>query len=267
MHTASKIYTTVVGIVVGSLLVFQACKGPDGAQGPIGPQGTTGVAGPTGPTGPQGVSGVTGPQGASGVVGPVGPAGPQGPIGNANVVYTAWKVVDNSGNYYRTPDNLRVDLGNDGKTASALLTKDVIDKSLIYIYFKFGQLGYDQSIGTYRLYERIQQGNAYGSLKIPGRTTTDVNDYIYYAANHDFLGENYLRFNINLYTQTYDQAKAQWVANTEMIGKNAQYFRDMAKDMPQYRIVIVNGSTLGGRREAIDFKDYTAVKQAFNLVD
>ena len=41
----------------------------------------------------------------------------------------------------------------------------------------------------------------------------------------------------------------------------------MVKDLPQYRIVIVNGSTPGGRAAAIDYKDYAAVKRAYNLPD
>jgi hypothetical protein len=189
-------------------------------------------------------------------------------MGNANVAYTAWKVVDDIGNYVRSPDNMRVDLGNAGKTANALLTKEVMDKSLVYIYFKFGVLDYDQSIGGYRAFERIQPSNYAGYLKIPGRTTSDFNDFIYYYGSHDFLGENYLRFNITMNTQTYDTAKNAWIANTEMIGKNAQYFRDLVKDLPQYRIVIVTGNVLtGSRKTNIDFKDYAAVKEAFNLPD
>ncbi|WP_261340788.1 collagen-like triple helix repeat-containing protein [Spirosoma montaniterrae] len=263
--------TRLSAFVLTVFILTYACKGPEGPQGPIGPQGTQGTIGVTGPQGVSGATGATGPQGvsgATGATGPQGPQGPQGPIGNANVAYTAWRVVDNSGNYSRTSDNMMVYMGNEGKTASTLLTKEVMDKSLVYIYFKFGQLLYDQSVGTNQLRERIQQGNATGMTKIPGHTTSEFNDYIYYNVSHDYLGENYLRFNVNLFTQTWDQAQAKWVPNSEMVGKNAQYFRDMVKELPQYRIVIVNGSTLtGGRRAAVDFKDYAAVKQAFNIPD
>ncbi len=257
--------TRLSAFVLAVFMLSYACKGPEGPQGPIGPQGPQGTQGGVGATGPQGVSGATGATGPQGVSGATGATGPQGPMGNANVVYTAWKTVDNSGNYFRSPDNLRVDMGNAGRTASPLLTKEVMDKSLIYVYFKFGALDFDQSIGGYRLFERIQPGNASGYVKTPGRNTSEFNDYIFYNVNHDYLGENYLRFNVFLYTQTWDGTK--WVANTEMIGKNAQYFRDMVKDLPQYRIIIVNGSVAGGRRAAVDFNDYAAVKQAYNLPD
>jgi hypothetical protein len=269
MHTLTRIYTGGVAVLMGGLLLVQACKGPEGPQGPIGPQGTTGATGatgPQGPTGPQGLSGATGATGPQGVSGVAGPQGPQGPMGNANVSYTAWRTVDNTGNYFRSSDNMRVDLGNSGRTANTLLTKEVMDKSLVYIYFKFSVIDFDQSIGGYKQSERIQPGNFGGYIKIPGRTTADFNDFLYYFGNHDYLGENYLRFNITLYTQLWDGSK--WVANPEMVGKNAAYFRDIVKELPQYRIVIVNGSTLvGGRKANVDFKDYNAVKQAFNLPD
>ncbi len=182
--------TAGFGLVALLLAVFVSCKGPEGPQGPAGPQGTTGATGAVGPTGPQGVSGVAGPQGLTGV------AGPQGPMGNANVVYTAWKAVDLSGNYFRTPDNLRFDLGNDQKTASTLLTAEVMDKSLVYVYFKFGQAAPDNANGGARLVERIQASNANGQVKITGRTTNNFDDFITYFVNHDYLGVNYLRFNL-----------------------------------------------------------------------
>lgn len=247
-----------------------SCKGPEGPIGPAGPTGATGVAGATGPqgttgaTGPQGTTGATGPQGVSGAT---GATGPQGPMGNANVVYTAWKPVDLSGNYYRYPDNLGVDLGNDQKTANALLTAEVMDKSLVYVYFKFGQQLYDNAAGEFKLIERIQASNAFGNALISGRTGAKFDDFIQYYINHDYLGTNYLRFNLHMYTQQYDQATAKQVPVTDLIGKTAQDFRNMVKDLPQYRVVIVNGSTPGGRAAAIDYKDYAAVKRAYNLPD
>ncbi|GAB4033063.1 collagen-like triple helix repeat-containing protein [Spirosoma gilvum] len=234
--------------------LISSCKGPEGPQGPQGPSGSTGA------------TGATGSAGATGATGPAGATGPQGPMGNANVVYTAWKPVDISGNYYRYPDNMGVDLGNDQKTANALLTADAIDKSLVYIYFKFGQSGYDNTSGEYKLFERIQAGYANGNVKIPGRSTNNYDDYISYYVNHDYLGVNYLRFNVHGYTSMYNQ-QGQQVAVSDLIGKNAQAFRDMFKDLPQYRMVIANGSTPAGRMAAIDFKNYAAVKQAFNLPD
>ncbi len=254
-----------IGLGIAALIVLLAssCKGPDGQQGPVGPQGTTGA---TGVTGPQGVSGVVGPVGPAGPQGLTGVAGPQGPMGNANVVYTAWKAIDVSNSYYRDPTNLVMYIGNDGKSDYALLTKDVIDKSLVYIYFKVGQQSYDQPSGEYKLVERIVPGNAYGQLKIPGRTTNGNQDFVGYGIYNQPIGVNFLNFTLRLDTYSYD-AQSKQVAVPELIGKNAQFFRDMVKDMPQFRVVIVNGNIVGGRTASINFKDYASVKQAFNFVD
>ncbi|GAB3640141.1 collagen-like triple helix repeat-containing protein [Spirosoma arcticum] len=243
------------GFVALLFMVVSSCKGP---EGPAGPQGTPGLAGTTGPTGVSGATGATGPAGVSGVA---------GAMGNANVVYTAWKAVDLSGNYYRYPTNLELDLGNDQKTANALLTTDVMNKSLVYVYFKFGQALYDNASGAFSLVERIQASNAYGQVKIPGRTTSTYEDFAGYSVSHDYLGVNYLRFNLRLYTQQYDQAQNKMIPVAELVGKDAQFFRDMVKDLPQYRIVVVNGSTPGGRAAAINCSDYAAVKRAYKLPD
>lgn len=229
-------------------IIVASCKGPEGPQGPAGPTGAAGT------TGPQGVSGVAG---ATGV---------QGPMGNANVMYTAWKTPDLSSYYNRFPDNLEVILGNDANRVNALLTADIINKSLVYVYFKYGQLLYDNSSGEWKLGERIQATNAFGSVKIPGRTTSKYDDFIQYYANSDDLGVNNLHLYMYLHTNQYDQQGKQ-VPVADLIGKDAQFFRNMVKDLPQYRLVIVNGSTPGGRQAAVDFKNYAAVKQAYNLPD
>lgn len=244
-----------------------SCKGPQGPVGPSGPAGATGPTGTTGATGPQGASGVagaTGPQGVSGV------AGPQGPMGNANVVYTDWKT-PNFDIFNAFQDNSAVYLSNQN-TANVLLTKEVIDKSMVYVYFKIGQLLADQSTGSFALAERIQAPEALnsgvpGSVKIPGRTTNTESDFVYYYLNRDLIGPNYLKFNLTLYTSQYDQAQNKSVTVAELVGKNAQFYLDLLKNLPQYRIVIVNGSTPGGRAAGVDFTDYATVKRAYNLPD
>ncbi len=262
-----QVSTGLLGLL---LMLVISCKGPDGPQGPAGPtgatgpQGVSGVAGATGPQGVSGATGATGPQGISGV------AGPQGPMGNANVVYTAWKTPTYD-IFSAFTDNSAVYLSNQN-TTNALLTKDVIDKSIVYVYFKFGQLLYDQSIGGFATPVRIQSQGALnnglaGAVKIPGRTTNTGTDYVYYYINHDVIGENYFKINMTLYTSQYDQVKNVNVPVADMLGKSAQFYKDLVKDLPQYRIVIVNGSTPGGRQAAVDFKDYAAVKRAYNLPD
>ncbi|WP_461084027.1 hypothetical protein [Spirosoma flavus] len=242
---------TALGVVAGMLLLVMSCKGPEGPQGP---------AGPAGPTGATGATGATGPAGASGVAGATGPAGPAGPTGNANVVYTAWKTLDLSSSYYRSPDNKEFFIGNDNNTANATLTKDVLDKSVVYVYFKVNRKLNTGS--TITLQELINPINALGHIKIPGRTTNVDDDYMLYEVSHDYLGVNYLRLTVHGYT-----TNAAGTAIPEFVGKTAADFRALFTTLPQYRIVIINGSTPGGRSGAVDFKNYASVKQAFNLPD
>jgi hypothetical protein len=243
-----------IGLVALLFMVVVSCKGPEGPIGPAGPTGTTGTAGTTGPQGVSGVAGATGPQGVSGVT------------GNANVVYTAWKPVDVSSSYFRTADNLYTYMGNDNSTDYPLITQDVFNKSLIYVYFKYGALKYDPSTAEEKLVERIQPANAYGYVKLPGHTTSTFFDYLSYNVYNQPIGVNFLNFTLRMDTQTFDaNGKPQPIP--ELVGKNAQFFRDLVKDMPQYRVVIVNGSTPGGRAGTVDFKDYAAVKRAYNLSD
>ncbi|GAB4033060.1 hypothetical protein [Spirosoma gilvum] len=245
------------GLIVFFFLLAVSCKGPEGPQGPQGPVGPSGTVGATGATG------ATGPTGASGVT---GAAGAQGATGNANVMYTAWKSPDFSTYYYRFPDNLQAIIGNDGNQTNALLTADVIDKSMVYVYFKTGALQYDNTTADYKLVERIQPSNGYGYVKIPGRTTSNSQDYVQYWLNSDNIGVNNLHMYMYFFTSLYDQQGKQ-TPIADFVGKNAQFYRDMVKTAPQYRIVIVKGTVAGGRTAAIDFKDYTDVKQAFNLPD
>ena len=57
----------------------------------------------------------------------------------------------------------------------------------------------------------------------------------------------------------------------EYVGQNPAYFRALVKDLPQYRIVVVYGSTKGGRASyegrPVDFSDYAQVKAYFSLRD
>lgn len=247
-----------IGLMALLFIFVSSCKGPEGPQGPQGPAGT---AGATGPQGASGVAGATGPQGVSGL------AGLQG---NANVVYTDWKT-PTFDIFNAFQDNSAVYLSNQN-TANALLTKDVIDKSVVYIYFKIGQLLADQSTVSFAPTERIQAPEALnsgvpGSVKIPGRTTNTESDFVYYYLNRDLIGPNYLKFNLTLYTSQYNQAQNKTIPVTELVSKNAQFYKDLLKDLPQYRIVIVNGSIPGGRAASVDFKNYAAVKRAYNLPD
>lgn len=246
-----QISTGLVGLL---FMVVVSCKGPEGPIGPAGTTGTTGTAGATGPQGVSGVAGATGPQGVSGVT------------GNANVVYTAWKPVDVSSGFAQTTDMFYTFLDNIRTATNPLITQDVIDKSIVYTYFKTGALQYDPANAAFGLVERVQAGSANGYAKIPGRTKNDFADYLYYTANQSEMRVNYFPFSITLYTNYYD-AKGTQTVLPETVGKTAQFFRDIVKDLPQYRMIIVKGSTPGGRAATVDFKDYAAVKRAYNLPD
>lgn len=242
----SRLVQTGMGLVVLVLMLVVSCKGPDGPAGPAGPTGAPGAAGAAGATGPAGASGV---------------AGATGPMGNANVVYTDWKSMDVSGNVFQYPTGNQVDLIPQS-TANALLTKDAINKGLIYVYYKFGQLQ------NTTLVERITQNQVpFGRVKIPTRTTNTAQDYATYQITMDNLGENYFAPKISLTTGYYDSQKDEFVLFPDIAKQPAQFYRNLFSTLPQYRIMVVNGSVKAGRLGAVDFTDYAAVKQAFNLPD
>ncbi len=256
-----------IGLVAPLLVFFASCKGPEGPTGPAGTTGSTGTMGTAGPTGPQGATGTagtTGPQGASGVTGAVGATGAtgaQGAPGSPNVVYTAWKPVDLSTNFYAYPDNSSIYLGNDTKTANAVLTQDAIDKGLIYIYYKTGQKESDLASGETKLVERILPTNGFGWIRIPGRTTSRDEDFTNYYIGNEVISFNYLKFTGFIYTNR------NGVVTPDIAGKSAQFYRDMLKDLPQYRIIVAYGGTPGARMGSVDFKNYATVKRAYNLPD
>ena len=244
----SHFVQTGTGLVALLLILISSCKGPEGPAGPQGPAGTAGAAGTTGATG------ATGPTGASGV------------SGNANVQYTDWKPVDVSGNFFKYPDNTQVDL-SPTSTANALLTQDAIDKGLIYVYYKFGQLSYVQASDSYVLMDKITQNTVpFGRVKIPGRATSGATDFTTYQITTDYLGVNYFAPKISLTTGTIVNGD-QFQLIPELTNQTAAFYRAMFASMPQYRIVVVAGNVKAGRMGAIDYSDYAQVKQAYNLPD
>lgn len=223
-----------------SLIWISACKGP---QGDVGPAGTIGTQGTTGTT------------------------GVAGPAGNANVVYTAWKTPTWE-NFGRSPDNRRAFLNiSEAGKANAAFTADAINKGVIYTYIKIKALNYDNVNGEYALVERITPQGAYTYAKIPGRQTNTYEDFMATYVGYDpNMAVNYFYPFLQVITERYDLTQQKYVPLEEATGKPAAYFRDLVKDLPQFRHVIVNGST-AGRMAAVNFKDYAAVKKAFNLPD
>uniref|UniRef100_UPI003B3A1886 collagen-like triple helix repeat-containing protein n=1 Tax=Spirosoma sp. TaxID=1899569 RepID=UPI003B3A1886 len=243
----SHLVQTGSGLIALLFMLVVSCKGPEGPQGPQGPAGPTGATGATGPAGASGVAGAT------------------GPMGNANVVYTDWKPIDVSGNFFVNPITKEVTL-SPASTASSLLTKDAIDKGLIYIYYKFGSVQSTTAPQSFTLAERISQsGNvSQGYAKIPGRTTNLIDDYVTYQVVTDNLGENYFSPKIIFPSAIYNPNIDDYTGITGLIDQPVSVYRTMFATLPQYRIMVVAGSVKSGRLAAVDYKDYAAVKQAFN---
>lgn len=242
----SHVVQTGMGLVALLLVLISSCKGP---EGPAGPQGTPGTPGTTGPTG---ASGVTGPTGASGV--------------SASVIYTDWKPIDVGGNFFKYPDNTVV-TSSPTSTTSTLLTQDAINKGLVYIYYKFGQLSAPSDTGSYTLVERVAQNTVpFGRVKIPGRVGSGAADFATYQITTDYLGVNYFKPTISLTTGTLVNGD-QYQLIPDLINQPAAFYRSMFATLPQYRMIVVNGNTKSGRMGAVDYSDYGQVKQAFNLPD
>ena len=262
-----NLFYSVVCLVVG--IVFYACKGPQGDIGPTGPTGNVGSMGVGGPAGTVGPAGTTGTTGTAGTTGPAGETGqpgatgPQGPTGNANVVYSAWIAPA----WVSGGDATNGAFFKQKSDANALLTQDVIDKGIVYAYVKVKALDYDQDKSEYKLVERIVPNSGTASFKIPGRQTNNFydygNSYIYVDQQ---IGVNFLRVTAQLDKRGYKDANYVLGILPELAGKSFTFYNDLTKDLYQYRIVIVNGSTKG-RQAAVDMKDYAAVKKAFNLKD
>lgn len=243
----SNLVQTGAGLATLLLMLVISCKGPEGPQGP---------AGPTGATGATGAAGATGPAGASGVA---GATGPQGPTGNANVIYTDWKSIDVSGSVFKYPAGNQVDL-IPASTTSPLLSTTAINQGLVYIYYKFGQLQNGQ------LVERISQDQVpFARVKIPNRNAGTAADYASYSITNDYLGQNYFAPKITLQTGYYNND--QVVTYPDLVNQTDAFYRGLFASLPQYRIMVVNGSTKSGRLGAIDYSNYAAVKEAYNLPD
>lgn len=243
----SHLWQSGMGLLALLFVMVASCKGPDGPAGPQGPAGPSGAAGPVGTTGPAGASGVA------------------GPMGNANVVYTDWKPLDVGGNFSRFPDGSQVNL-SPATTANALLTADAINKGVIYVYYKFGVLTNDPATQTNSLVERISSDKvAYANVKIPGRKTNTSLDYALYQVTMDNIGLNYFSPKLTL-TTGYPSADV-YVPIEGLTSQDPQFYKDMFKTLPQYRMVVVNGSVKAGRSGAVDYTNYAAVKEAYNLPD
>ena len=244
-----NLFYSVVCLVVG--IVFYSCKGP---QGEIGPTGITGSIGSTGTAGPAGTAGTPGTAGATGA---------QGPTGNANVVYSDWITPT----WIANGDNTTFTYFKQKSDANALLTQDVIDKGIVYAYVKIKTLDYDQDTREFKVVERIIPNSGTARFKIPGKLTNNDQDYGFSNIQvNSQIGVNYLQVTGQFFKQGYKDANYTYGILPELAGKSFTFYNDLTKDLYQYRIVIVNGSTKG-RQAGVDMNDYAAVKKAYNLKD
>ncbi|RYF76902.1 MAG: hypothetical protein EOO39_05055 [Cytophagaceae bacterium] len=185
------------------------------------------------------------------------------------MVYTEWKTVPNE-LYVRASTNQVAQLYTN-ITSQSVLTREAFDQAAIYVYYKLNVPVFDPQDSDFKLQQRITpQNNVVSYVPIPGRPANSFNSFMQVSAFHDDLGLNFFRPSVILYTSEANAAGTR-VALPEFVGKDAAYFRSLVKDAPQYRIVVVYGSTKGGRASyngrLVDFADYSQVKAYFNLAD
>ena len=239
MKTSIKIFA------LGVSLFMASCKGD---KGDIGPTGITGGKGDVGTVG---------------VKGDAGAGGAKGDQGAARVVYTAWKpmVLDGTvipfvGDYLR--------LNNTDKTEPTF-TKEAIDQGVLLTYFKVNRAVLAPNSTTdYVLQESISTANNIVSyFKIPGRTQNRSEDYHFTQISYDNTArrENFFDPFLFFYRRVNSTSGA---FVPELQNLTVDQCKALAKDMPQYRHVVIYGSTKG-RLAAIDLSNYAAVKEAFNL--
>lgn len=185
------VYLTTLCLLSG--ISFFSCKGPEGPQGPAGTQGPAGIQGPT---------------------------GPQGPAGSSNILQINYATRQHTGS-----QDLLLTF-----PASASLTTDVLEKSLLYVYVK--QSGTNTG----------GQSQSYW-FAVPGETVTG-NEYSYYL----FSGNSQ--------------------ANPGLFLRRVVNFKPGAESFDAIRVLIVPaGTTISGGRLAAGTPAYEVVKELYHLPD
>jgi Collagen triple helix repeat (20 copies) len=243
------------------LLIVFSCKGPNGETGPAGQKGDAGL---------NGKDGLPGTVGAVGATGATGAAGKDGKDASLNAKATPWFRINYTEAFMT---NLSTQKNNNGVSTTTaqfnlkdnsfpFLTKEVVDNGVILIYYKFNDLGPLVDGGQPELAERILGGamgpinNIRNNFKIEGRNTNNYSDY----SNIQFFCYNYGVNYWNPYSSFSTDA-------SELVGQPISFYRELFnKNAPQIRLVTIP-LPAGGRRPAIDYSDYPAVKKAFNLKD
>ncbi|WP_147277156.1 collagen-like protein [Runella aurantiaca] len=236
-------------LTMSSLLMaicFLACEGPKGDLGPQGPQG------------------VAGKDGAAGAPGSLGATGSKGDQGTAKVVYTAWKGFPTDKIGRGTGGSFLQFSGTN--TSETAFTKEAIDQGVIMTYIKYNSLGYNANTQSSELVESITTSTSLNSyFKIPGRTQNRSEDF---GVSNAFITggrrENFFDPVINVWSRTFASTTAPAVP--ELQNLTDDQYRALIKDIPQYRHVVIYGSTKG-RIANLNLNDYAAVKAAFNIPD
>ncbi len=232
-----------IKLLLSALLIsgifFYACKGPQGEVGPQGPAGQTGAQGPqgaagaTGATGPAGTTGAQGPAGATGGQGPAGQTGTQGPQGvpgTANVIYSPWIDLTASADWSTALVQSTVGQRRQwSKSFSApAITPDVISNAAIMVYF-------NQPLGN--IAYQIPDGlYAFSYTTRPGfisifRHYPNINNGLSYMGPTEFSAVSIL----------------------------GNYTR--------FRYIIIPGGVPSGRKAAVDYSDYEAVRKLYDIKD
>ncbi len=252
-----------------AIISVESCKGPEGPIGPVGPTGTVGSAGANGTNGAIGTPGANGGNGKDGANGATGATGAKGETGNANVVYNDWKPVKTD-KLYSNKDakgNYTYLQFYPSDTKEPLFTKEAMNTAAIYTYVKYNLIKYDDATQTYSLQEKIRllaDNGIQNSLLIGGRNKDIYTSYGSTYLSQAEYSENSFYYSLFFNVTEYDNVKQTYVPVPEYLGKSLTYFQDIAKTMPQYRHVVVYGSTKG-RMAAINWKDYDEVKRTLNL--
>lgn len=251
------------------MLFFVSCEGD---QGPIGPKGDNGLqgvagvdgkdgsaadglkgdkgekgeAGTTGATGATGATGQPGANGADGQPGAPGQQGAQGPAGTANVIYSAWaKPVDFDWSLEKIPADYTSqtswDPGTSGGTVDARfytfnapkVDQAVLDNGVILVYLKTSGTN-----GKIRLIPLYSQDNVSG---------------VNYRIEHGF---HVVLNKIRVYLTAISTTGIS-------VDPHPKYTKTSENE---YRYVIIPGGT-SARMKSVDYKDYNAVKNAYNLRD
>lgn len=183
-------------------------------------------------------------------------------MGNANVVYSDWRSIE----WKSDGSSTDYQFFSSKSTAEPLLTQDAINKGLVYVYVKSKVRNWNNDKQEYDLVEFVSGNGMWGNFKLPGRSQNRWQDFgQMYVRSNDLIGVNYL----SVYGQLYKKGPNDSFVDIflpELANKSFTEYTTMVKDLHQYRVLVVYGSTKG-RMAAVDMTNYKEVKKYFNLKD